>query len=463
MKFRNLLFAGCLSLAFASCSKDTMQESNPVNPIQASSSQKANQATTTITEDFEAGSKASYAAGDVTLTTGSWNLDDALIGSTSADVKSGSKSVRIRNTGTLTTNFTLSSPSSVSVKHAVYGTDNSSNWQLWVSADNGSTYTQVGATVATSSNQLATATFTVTKTGNLTFQIRKTSGGSARINIDDISFITGGTPPTDPGTDPGTGTPGSGNTADNNNLLLGNPTNAQPSINSTANYLMDQTYFTESYNRDKGTPNWVSWHISSTDLGSASRSDNFRADVNLPSGWYAVGNSSYSGSGFDRGHNCPSGDRTSNSTANSATFLMTNMIPQAPKNNQQTWANLENYTRSLVTAGNEVYIVMGSYGSGGTGTNGYQTTIDGGRVNVPSRVWKVIVVIPNGNNDLSRITTSTRVIAVNTPNDQSTVNADWKQYLTTVRSIEAAAGVNIMSNVSQSIQDVIENRTDSGS
>ncbi|KIO77044.1 endonuclease [Pedobacter lusitanus] len=462
MKFRNLLFAGCLSLVFASCAKDTMQELSPVNQNQAGIKSAAVQATTTITEDFETGTKGAYAAADVTLTTGSWNLDDALIGSTAADVKSGSKSVRIRNTGILSMNFNVSSPTSVSVKHAVYGTDNSSTWQLWVSADNGSTYSQVGSTVTSSSSQLATATFTVTKTGNLTFEIRKISGGTARINIDDISFITGGTTPTDPGTDPGTGTPG-GNTTDNNNLLLGNPTNAQPSINSTANYLMDQTYFTESYNRDKGTPNWVSWHVSSTDLGSTSRSDNFRADVNLPSGWYAVGSSSYSGSGFDRGHNCPSGDRTSSSTANSATFLMTNMIPQAPKNNQQTWANLENYTRSLVNAGNEVYVVMGSYGSGGTGSNGYVTTIDGGKVNVPSRVWKVIVVIPDGNNDLSRITSSTRVIAVDTPNDQGTVNADWKQYLTTVRAIESAAGVNIMSNVSQSIQDVIEARTDSGS
>lgn len=461
MKFRNLLFASCLSLAFASCSKNTTQDLSPSNP-NPSSQNAANQATATvITEDFESGSKSSYATGDVTLTTGSWSLNDALIGSTSADIKAGTKSVRIRNNGILGMNFKVSSPSTVSVKHAIYGTDNASTWQLWVSSDNGSTYSQVGATITTSSSQLATATFAVTKTGNLTFEIRKVSGGTARINIDDVSFSTGGgTPPTDPGTDPGTGTPG--NTTYNNNLLLGNPTNAQPSINSTANYLMDQTYFTESYNRDKGTPNWVSWHISSADLGSASRSDNFRADINLPSGWYGVSNTSYSGSGFDRGHNCPSGDRTSNSTANSATFLMTNMIPQAPKNNQQTWATLENYVRSLVTAGNEVYVVMGSYGSGGTGSNGYQTTIDGGKVNVPSRVWKVIVVIPNGNNDLSRITTSTRVIAVDTPNDQSTVNADWKQYLTTVKSIETAAGVNIMSNVSQSIQTVLENRTDSG-
>jgi endonuclease G len=52
------------------------------------------------------------------------------------------------------------------------------------------------------------------------------------------------------------------------------------------------------------------------------------------------------------------------------------MIPQAPNNNQRTWASLENYTRTLVSATQEVYIIMGSYGRGGIGANGAATTID---------------------------------------------------------------------------------------
>ena len=55
---------------------------------------------------------------------------------------------------------------------------------------------------------------------------------------------------------------------------------------------------------------------------------------------------------------------------------MTNRMPQAPRNNQQTWANLEDYTRTFLTSGNEVYVICGSYGRGGTGTNGYATTLD---------------------------------------------------------------------------------------
>lgn len=56
------------------------------------------------------------------------------------------------------------------------------------------------------------------------------------------------------------------------------------------------------------------------------------------------------------------------------------MMPQAPQNNQQTWANPEDYCRTLVRAGNELYTICGSYGRGGTGSLDYQTTIASGKV-----------------------------------------------------------------------------------
>jgi endonuclease G len=222
---------------------------------------------------------------------------------------------------------------------------------------------------------------------------------------------------------------------------------------------MDSGYYVLSYNRDRGEPNWVSWYIGSSSLGSMSRENDFRADTSLPAGWYQVQANGYSGSGFDRGHNCPSADRTSSVAANSSTFLMTNMIPQAPNNNQRTWDNFENYLRSLVKQGNEVYVVMGSYEKGGTGSKTYQTAIDGGHVTVPARIWKVAVVLADGYKDLSRITTSTRVIAIDTPNTNS-VDSKWQTYLTSVDAIEAATGYDLLSNVSTSIQKVLEAKVD---
>jgi endonuclease G len=352
-------------------------------------------------------------------------------------------------------NFDVSSgASTVTLSYAVYGSDGSSAFQLWVSSDSGSSYTQVGTpSITASSTSLVTATFTVNQAGSLRFQLRKTTGGTNRINIDEFTINS-----YDDGSGGGTG---GGSTADNTNLLLGNPSGATTSITNADNYLIDQTYYTESYNRDKGEPNWVSWYVGSTTLGSQSRANDFRADISLPAGWYEVQATSYSGSGFDRGHNCPSGDRTSTAAANEATFLMDNMIPQAPRNNEQTWASLEAYGRSLVSSGNEIYVIMGSYGSGGTGSVGSATTINSGHVVVPSNIWKVIIVIPNGNNDLSRITSSTRVIAVNTPNI-NTISTDWTQYITTVQAIETATGYSLLTNLPAAVRAALETKRDAG-
>ena len=246
------------------------------------------------------------------------------------------------------------------------------------------------------------------------------------------------------------------------NLTMGNPSGAvTDATNYPNNYLMSKTQYTLSYSRDKGKPNWVSWHLSSAWLGSTPRQDNFASDATLPTGWFRATSTSYTGSGFDRGHNCPSADRTGSVADNSATFLMTNMMPQASVNNQQTWAGLENYARTLVNAGNEVYIICGSYGTGGTGVNGYFTTIASGKITVPSNCWKVIVVLPEGTGDASRVTTATRVIAINTPNTTA-IGTAWGSYRTSVDAIEAATGYDILSAVNATVQATIESKVDNG-
>ncbi len=232
---------------------------------------------------------------------------------------------------------------------------------------------------------------------------------------------------------------------ENEPLLLGNPTDAQASVTSPTNYLKYNAYYTISYNNSRGTSNWVGWHLQSEDLGSAPRQDDFRFDNGLPSGFYLVQSNSYSGSGFDRGHNCPSADRTSTVAANSSTFLMTNMVPQAPTFNQGPWAGLESFIRNtLVSTSKEAYIFMGNFGVGGyNGSNILVDYIDGGNVIVPSKIWKVILVLPKGTNDLSRIDTSATVLAVEMPNDNRLYTTGgttaWRNYITTVSSLEAHA------------------------
>ncbi len=421
------------------------------------SSQTAN----TLNEGFEAGGKTAYAAANVTLGSGSWYLDDALTGNTTSDRKTGSWSARVRNIGKVSMNFNVSSAGTVSVGHALYGTDGASTWELWKSTNSGSTWTKVGSTITTSSTSLLTANFTVNSSSAIRFQVRKVSGGTNRINIDNIvvSSYSAPTPtptPTATATPTPTITPTPTPTATppqstSEHLTMGNPSNAVTDVNQFSNYLMDKPQYALSYNRDNGRPNWTSWHLDSTWLGSTPRQDDFRPDDTLPTTWYHVTATDYSGSGYDRGHMCPSGDRTNTVANNSATFLMTNMIPQAPTNNQQTWANLESYSRTLATSGNELYII-----SGGQGTSGY---IAGGKVSIPTYTWKVIMVLPNGTNDVSRVTTSTRLIAVFIPNNNSVVS-DWKQYRVSVDYVEQMTGYNFFSNVADSTENAIEATVD---
>ncbi|MCA1568144.1 MAG: DNA/RNA non-specific endonuclease, partial [Acidobacteria bacterium] len=244
-------------------------------------------------------------------------------------------------------------------------------------------------------------------------------------------------------------------------LTMGNPSNATEDVNQPTNYLLVKEGYALSYHRDRGIPNWTSWHLDSTWLGSAPRQNDFRNDPSLPSGWYQVQGTDYSGSGFDRGHMTPSADRTSTIPLNSETFLMTNMVPQAPVNNQQTWNNMEQDLRSLVGAGNELYIISGGAGTGGVGNNGPANTIAGGKVTVPNSTWKVVIVLPAGTNDVSRVTASTRTIAVIVPN-RNDVSSDWRSYRVSVDQVEALTGFDFFSNVEDSVENSIESGVDTG-
>ena len=120
----------------------------------------------------------------------------------------------------------------------------------------------------------------------------------------------------------------------NANLKAGNPSKATTDVANADNYLLIKPQYVLSYSKSRNIANWASWTLNQSWLGSAKRQNNFRPDATLPSGWYKVVTRDYNGSGFDRGHLVNSEDRGKSVEDNSATFLMTNIIPQAPDNNQ---------------------------------------------------------------------------------------------------------------------------------
>jgi len=234
-------------------------------------------------------------------------------------------------------------------------------------------------------------------------------------------------------------------------LALGNPSNAVASSSSSDNYLVVRNAYALSFNSSRGIPNWVAWRISEGDFGAAERQNNFRPDAVLPKNLTRVTPTDYTGSGFDRGHLCPSADRSSSEQANSETFLMTNIAPQTPDLNREVWENLESYSRTLVKKGKvDLYIVAGAYGEKGKLKK---------KVTIPTNFWKVIVAIPQGAS-VSAINENTHIIAVDMPNAAGIAGTNWRNFRTTARAIEQRANINLFSNLPQNLQETLENRVD---
>jgi endonuclease G len=212
------------------------------------------------------------------------------------------------------------------------------------------------------------------------------------------------------------------------NAALGMPTAA--SSTTPDDFLVRRPQYMLSYNRSLGIPNWVAWHLDAADLGPAERGT-FAPDPSLPASWPRVRPSDYHGIGYERGHMCPSGDRTATPADNAATFLMTNVLPQASDVNQGPWLQLEDYCRDLARRGNELYVVCG-------GAPPF-TPVARGKLAAPGFVWKVVVALPEGDGDVARIGAGTRMIAVLIPN-RNGVDASWQAYRTSVATVETRTG-----------------------
>ncbi len=262
-------------------------------------------------------------------------------------------------------------------------------------------------------------------------------------NGNDNIIVTPKKPDTTPAPSPGTPT------TVGDNAALGMPSNA--STSTPDDYLISKPKYVLSYNRSHGIPNWVAWHLSTADLGPTDRSQ-FTPDSTLPKGWTRITPNDYRNIGYDRGHMCPSADRTATKADNAQTFLMTNIVPQAADNNQGPWADLEDYCRTLARAGNELYIVAG--------VGGPFAPIADGKLVVPTSTWKVILVMPEGADDVTRIDARTRVISVLLPNENGIRDRDWKSFRTSVDAIQKATGYTFFANVPDAVRSKLATHVD---
>jgi endonuclease G len=244
------------------------------------------------------------------------------------------------------------------------------------------------------------------------------------------------------------------------NAMLGTPSNASTDPQNKNDFLLIKKYYVVSYSDARGTPNWVSWQLVKEDLGDSPRKRVFDKDTTLPSGFRRIDTKEYAKSGFQRGHVCPHSDRAADQDMSYSTFIMTNIMPQAPNVNERGWEQLEEYERTLASEGNHIYISAGPAGQGGIGEDGPAKTIGYDQIVVPAKCWKIIVVVPPGEgDDLARISADTRVIAVLMPNENS-VGYAWAKFRTSVSAIEKETGLNFFNRLPVDVAKALKEKVD---
>ena len=239
-------------------------------------------------------------------------------------------------------------------------------------------------------------------------------------------------------------------------MQLGNPSGALADTNNHAHYLIQRSVESLDYSDTLGGPVWASWDLTAGDVGGSGRNSTYYTDTNLPLTFYRVTTSDYNGVGtnnFNRGHLCPSDDRTDTTNDNKQVFYMSNIMPQSALNNQGVWGNFEDYCRSLL-ATNELLITCGPSGFG-------TAQIPSGKAYIGSNTWKVVVCVPLGSGmALSRITATNRVIAISVPNVTNRLSSAWQTYVTSPQKIEQDTGLTFFTTLPANITSVFDTEID---
>lgn len=136
---------------------------------------------------------------------------------------------------------------------------------------------------------------------------------------------------------------------------------------------------------------------------------------------------------------------------------MSNIIPQASKQNQGVWETLEGYSRTLLSS-QELLIMSGPYNFG-------PNRVDLGLVGIASNTWKIIVCVPLGSGTaLSRITNadpnSIRIIAVEIPNTDAAGSSPWTSFITSTKQIQSDTGYDFFSALPNNLAWVLRSKAD---
>lgn len=238
-----------------------------------------------------------------------------------------------------------------------------------------------------------------------------------------------------------------------------------PSAKEGEQYLVVPTYagdrnYTLFYDKSMLTPLWSAYPLNSSHIGSG-RSGSWSFHPNIPQEYQVdVTGGSYSGSTYSRGHLCPNGSRSGNSSMQVQTFYVTNQVPQIQNSfNGGIWSQLENAVRGEVTSTDEIYVVTGvafhKEGSSVQEAISYISPreVPTQKVPIPNYFYKVILKVKYSGSDIVSAST------IGFWFEHKTYSGSYTNYTASVDQIEEWTGFDFFVNLPASLQATAETNT----
>jgi endonuclease G len=189
---------------------------------------------------------------------------------------------------------------------------------------------------------------------------------------------------------------------------------------------------------------WVA-HIIHPDVatGGFSRSNDFREDSLVKTG--TAIKEDYWNTGYDRGHMAPSADFRWSAKALSESYYYSNMSPQKPELNRESWALLEDKLRYyVIVTGEPLFVITGPVLEAGLPTIG---TIN--KVSIPKLNYKIALDISGKEKK------AIGFVMKNGKNEYPTFS-----YAVSIDSIEKLTGIDFFPSLPDELENQLEKMTD---
>ena len=207
---------------------------------------------------------------------------------------------------------------------------------------------------------------------------------------------------------------------------------------STTGNVVRHDFFTLSYSEPHEQAEWVAYELKKSHLTQDDRErPHFIEDPYVKT--KSADWRNYRGSGYDRGHLCPAGDRRFSEYAYNETFYTSNISPQNPEFNAGIWNDLELQVRRWCRRYGPLWVITGGILEPGLPAIGEE------EVAVPARFFKVVV------RDTGSGTKVAAFLMENRPG-----KGPLRHFLVPLDRVEALSGIDFFPGLSEPEQHALE-------